>query len=64
MDEKVDGNVIGGAVEPTVSHCNVKEGVASNAIQQEHDLTLRDVFKNHKSIVWWCFFWAMAAVGW
>lgn len=30
----------------------------------EHELTLRDVFKNHLPLVWWCFYWAMAAIGW
>jgi hypothetical protein len=30
----------------------------------EHGLALRDVFKKHKPLVWWCFYWAMAAIGW
>lgn len=30
----------------------------------EHELTLRDVFKKHPSMIWWCFYWAMAAIGW
>ncbi|KAF2185327.1 maltose permease [Zopfia rhizophila CBS 207.26] len=30
----------------------------------EHTLTLRDVFKYHKPLVWWCFYWAMCAIGW
>jgi hypothetical protein len=30
----------------------------------EHALTVKQVFKNHPAVVWWCFFWAMAAVGW
>ena len=30
----------------------------------EHDLTLKDVFRQHPKMIWWCFYWAMAAVGW
>ncbi|KAK8021726.1 general substrate transporter [Apiospora arundinis] len=30
----------------------------------EHDLTVRDVIRNHPKLVWWCFYWAMASVGW
>lgn len=43
-------------------------GKAQNTLavadQLEHDLTLADVFRRHKMLVWWCFYWAMAAVGW
>lgn len=62
--DKISGTDNGGAVETTVSHHDTKDGLTSSAIQQEHDLTLQEVFKNHKLVVWWCFFWAMAAVGW
>jgi hypothetical protein len=61
---KADDTSSHAVMEATVSHHDTKEEKTSNALQQEHDLTLRDVFKNHKTIVWWCFFWAMAAVGW
>lgn len=30
----------------------------------EHDTTVKQVFRNHPALVWWCFYWAMAAVGW
>lgn len=30
----------------------------------EHRLTLKQVFRGHPALVWWCFYWAMAAVGW
>jgi hypothetical protein len=33
-------------------------------IDTEHQLTFRDVWKNHKPIIGWSFFWAMCAVGW
>ncbi|RYP42129.1 hypothetical protein DL767_000494 [Monosporascus sp. MG133] len=43
-------------------------GKAKDAIavdnQLEHDLTLSVVFRRHTALVWWCFYWAMAAVGW
>ncbi|KAF5510423.1 Major facilitator-type transporter ecdC [Colletotrichum siamense] len=52
-------------LEPSVSHVHDPKGnAAATTNQQEHDLTVRDVFKNHKIIVWWCFYWAMAAIGW
>ncbi|UKZ74683.1 hypothetical protein TrVFT333_002353 [Trichoderma virens FT-333] len=30
----------------------------------EHELTIANICKRHKLVVWWCFYWAMAAVGW
>ncbi|CAM1502765.1 Fc.00g075410.m01.CDS01 [Cosmosporella sp. VM-42] len=32
--------------------------------QAEHDLTLKQVLRNHPALVWWSFYWAMAGVGW
>ncbi|KAK4233172.1 maltose permease [Achaetomium macrosporum] len=46
------------------SMSNLKSAVVTAANHQEHELTLADLFRNHKPVVWWCFFWAMAAVGW
>nr|XP_036579902.1 maltose permease [Colletotrichum truncatum]KAF6787658.1 maltose permease [Colletotrichum truncatum] len=51
-------------LEPSVSHHDPKGADATAANDQEHDLTLREVMKNHKAVVWWCFYWAMAAIGW
>ncbi|KAH7368177.1 maltose permease [Plectosphaerella cucumerina] len=62
--DKIDGSETNGAVQATVSHHDAKETLTSSALQEEHDLTLGEVFKNHKLIVWWCFYWAMAAIGW
>jgi hypothetical protein len=42
----------------------LKSAVVAAVNQHEHELTLTDLFRNHKAVVWWCFFWAMAAVGW
>lgn len=62
--DKIDGGSPDLADETAVSHVEAKDGLTSSAIQQERDLTLREVFKNHKAIVWWCFYWAVCAVGW
>jgi hypothetical protein len=62
--DKIDGSETNGAVQATVSHHDAKETLTSSALQEEHDLTLGEVFKNHKLIIWWCFYWAMAAIGW
>lgn len=62
--DKTEGSVPHATPDATVSHHEGKDGLTSSAIQQEHDLTLREVFKNHKLIIWWCFYWAMCAVGW
>ncbi|KAF5980213.1 maltose permease [Fusarium coicis] len=32
--------------------------------QAEHELTLKQCFKQHPAVVWWCFYWAIAAIGW
>ncbi|KAK1980068.1 maltose permease [Colletotrichum cereale] len=61
MGEKQD---ISDRLEASVSHQDAKEPALATTMQQEHDLTAREVFKNHKAIVWWCFYWAMAAIGW
>ena len=31
---------------------------------QEHHLTIRDIWKSHKALMGWSFFWAMCAIGW
>ncbi|RXG50444.1 hypothetical protein VDGE_04820 [Verticillium dahliae] len=51
-------------VVATVSHDDTKEGMSTSANQQEHELTLKTVFKHHKAVIWWCFYWAMCAIGW
>lgn len=61
--EKTDGHGMTDVVA-TASHHDGKEGLSSLANQQEHNLTLKTVFTNHKAVVWWCFYWAMCAVGW
>ena len=42
----------------------VKEQALQADHNLEHDTTVKQVFHNHPIVVWWCFYWAMAAVGW
>ncbi|SPO00321.1 related to maltose permease [Cephalotrichum gorgonifer] len=62
--DKVSGDAGGHPAEPTVSHHDAKDEATASAAQEEHDLTLSHVMGNHKAVVWWCFYWAMCAVGW
>jgi hypothetical protein len=32
--------------------------------QAEQNLTLKQCFRQHPRVVWWCFYWSIAAVGW
>lgn len=41
-----------------------KRDEAAIAIAEEHSLSIRDVIRHNKRIVWWCFFFSMSAVGW
>ena len=41
-----------------------KLSLARADIETEHQLTFRDVWKHHKAIIGWSFFWAMCAIGW
>lgn len=56
----------GDKLEATASHLHDVEGdgPATNNALMEHEPSLREIFKKHKAVVWWCFYWAMAAVGW
>ncbi|CAG7556450.1 unnamed protein product [Fusarium equiseti] len=40
----------------------------SNALQAdrqaEHELTLKQCFRQHPKIILWCFYWSIAAIGW
>ncbi|KAJ3533501.1 hypothetical protein NM208_g7959 [Fusarium decemcellulare] len=52
----------------TVEHDAIPDKLDVNRIDlantNEHDLSFRDVAKNHPKIIWWSFFWCMCAVGW
>ena len=62
--DKTEGNAPNTQLEATISHHDGKDGLTSSALQEEHEITLREVFKKHRLIIWWCFYWAMCAVGW
>jgi hypothetical protein len=57
-------------VEPKVNNASThvegfsKTDEAAIAIAEEHRLSVRDVLRNDKRIVWWCFFFSMSAIGW
>ena len=59
MDKETDLDHL----EAAASHAD-KDGPITGPVVTEQVLTLKDVFKNHKTLVWWSFFWAMCAVGW
>ncbi|KAH8172507.1 sugar transporter domain-containing protein [Sarocladium implicatum] len=42
----------------------VKEQALQADHNLEHETTVKQVFRNHPQMVWWCFYWAMASVGW
>jgi hypothetical protein len=55
--------------EPSVGDMTVHEVLskrdqAAIAVAEEHRLSMQDMLRNDKRIVWWCFFFAMSAVGW
>ena len=56
--------------EPSVGDMTVHDEVFSKrdqaaiAVAEEHRLSMQDVLRNDKRIVWWCFFFTMSAVGW
>ncbi|KAH8599234.1 general substrate transporter [Bisporella sp. PMI_857] len=52
------------AVEHTETAANGDRKVDHAYAGTEHQLTFRDVWKYHKAIIGWSFFWAMCAVGW
>jgi len=39
-----------------------KGAIADNIT--EHQLTLKEVWKNHPALIGWSFYWSMCAVGW
>lgn len=56
-----------GAAEPqqkgAVTRVRSNEAVA-NDNAEEHQLSVQQVVRNHKTLVWWAFFFAVSAVGW
>ncbi|KAJ5758457.1 hypothetical protein N7520_005613 [Penicillium odoratum] len=60
--DKVEAGAEGHAV--AVEYITTKHGQLDTDRSAEHDLTLRYIARHHPAILWWCFYWAMAAVGW
>ena len=48
----------------TVEHVSIKRDEAAIAAAEEHSLSMKDALLNNKRILWWCFFFAMSAIGW
>jgi hypothetical protein len=43
---------------------SLKRDDAAVANAEEHSLSMKDALLNNKRILWWCFFFAMSAIGW
>lgn len=41
-----------------------KRDEATIGVAEEHSLSISQVFRYNKRIVWWCFFFSMSAIGW
>lgn len=50
--------------QETIEHVSLKADSIAIATAEEHNLSMKDALLNNKRIVWWCFFFAMSAIGW
>jgi hypothetical protein len=41
-----------------------KKDEATIAVAEEHSISIWHVVRHNKTIVWWCFFFSMSAIGW
>ena len=48
----------------TIEDVSLKRDDAAIAVAEEHSLSMKDALRNNKRILWWCFFFAMSAIGW
>ena len=48
----------------TIEDVQLKRDETAIAIAEEHSLSMKDALLNNKRILWWCFFFAMSAIGW
>jgi hypothetical protein len=48
----------------TIEDVSFKRDEAAIAAAEEHSLSMKDALLNNKRILWWCFFFAMSAIGW
>jgi hypothetical protein len=51
------------AESPAMADPSRRASVAADN-EEEHQLTFVDVWKHHKAMIWWSFYFAMCAVGW
>lgn len=64
-DEEKKTSETSESLAPDMSHHeHVKDTPIARAVLQEHEMTLKHVLVHHKKVAWWCFYWAMCAVGW
>jgi hypothetical protein len=64
MDSKDTVEAAAGGHAVTVEDITTKKRQFEIEQKAEHDLTLGQIFRHYPALVWWCFYWAMAAVGW
>jgi hypothetical protein len=67
MGSSDDEKHSGAALEAHISgieDVNPKDDTVRVDIRNEHELTVKDVFKHHPALVFWAFYWAMSGVGW
>ena len=50
--------------QATIEDVSFKRDEAAIASAEEHSLSMKDALLNNKRILWWCFFFAMSAIGW
>lgn len=63
MDRKEDVDALESRVSG-VEDISAPKAAMRDDHKLEHRMTVKEVFTNHPALVWWTFFWAMAAVGW
>jgi hypothetical protein len=45
-------------------HIDDKYNAVNADRQAEHELTLKQCFRQHPRVILWCFYWSIAAIGW
>lgn len=52
--------------EATIEDVSLKgrHDAVAIATAEEHSLSMKDALLNNKRVLWWCFFFAMSAIGW
>ncbi|KAM0258478.1 hypothetical protein ACHAQJ_003817 [Trichoderma viride] len=63
-DEKHIGAPLESHISGVEDIANPKDDTIRVDIQNEHELSVKEVFVKHPALVFWSFYWAMAGVGW